>query len=289
MIRSMTAFASGEREIQGWLFTWEIRSVNHRYLDLSLRLPDVFRFLEPVARSRIGSLINRGRLDCTLSSKKSTEGGADIRVYRELVTKLLAATREVDDLSDRPLAPFSALDVLKWPGALHEPEADREQLAAEILDLLMTVLKQVTAGRENEGRQLAILLEERCLKLREHVLAVRARMPEVMQSIRQKITARLAEVSANPDFDRLEQEMVYLAQKLDVEEELDRLDAHAEEVMRALRQKEPVGRRLDFLLQEMNREANTLGSKSADAETTKASIEMKVLIEQMREQTQNIE
>jgi len=289
MIRSMTAFASGEREIQGWFFTWEVRSVNHRYLDLSLRLPDAFRFLEPAARSRIGSLINRGRLDCTLSGKKSVEGGADIRVHRDAVAKLLAAAREVDDLSDRPLAPFSALDVLKWPGALQEPEADRERLGVEVVDLLTDVLKQAIAVRENEGRQLAVLLEERCLKLREHVSAVRTRMPEVMQSIRQKIMARLAEVSANPDFDRLEQEMAYLAQKLDVDEELDRLDAHAEEVMRALRQKEPVGRRLDFLLQEMNREANTLGSKSADAETTRASVEMKVLIEQMREQTQNIE
>jgi uncharacterized protein (TIGR00255 family) len=289
MIRSMTAFASGEREIRDWLFTWEVRSVNHRYLDLSLRLPDAFRFLEPAARSRVGALINRGRLDCILSYKKSVEGGADIRMNRELVTKLLATAREVDDLSDRPLAGFSALDVLKWPGALHEPETDREQLAAEILDLLTDVLKQAIVVRENEGRQLAALLKERCVKLREHVSSVRARMPEVLQSIRQKIMARLAEVCANPDSERLEQEMVYLAQKLDVDEELDRLDAHVDEVLRALRQKEPVGRRLDFLLQEMNREANTLGSKSADAETTKASVEMKVLIEQMREQTQNIE
>jgi uncharacterized protein (TIGR00255 family) len=289
MIRSMTAFASGEREIQDWQFTWEVRSVNHRYLDLSLRLPDAFRFLEPAARSRIGSLINRGRLDCILSCKKSIEGGADIHVNRELVAKLLAAAREVDDLSDRPLTGFSALDVLKWPGVLHEPEADREQLAAEIVDLLAEVLKQAIAVRENEGRQLAVLLKERCLKLKEHVSAVRERMPEVLRSIRERIVARLAEISANPDGERLEQEMVYLAQKLDVDEELDRLDAHVDEVLRALAQKEPVGRRLDFLLQEMNREANTLGSKSADAETTRASVEMKVLIEQMREQTQNIE
>lgn len=289
MIRSMTAFASGEREIQDWVFTWEIRSVNHRYLDLSLRLPDAFRFLEPAARSRVGALINRGRLDCILSCKKSIEGDADIRVHRELVTKLLTAAREVDELSDRPLAGFSALDVLKWPGALNEPEADREQLAAEILDLLTDVLKQAIAVRENEGRQLAVLLKERCLKLKEHVSAVRARMPEVLRSIRERIVARLAEISANPDVERLEQEMVYLAQKLDVDEEMDRLDAHVDEVLRALRQKEPVGRRLDFLLQEMNREANTLGSKSADAETTRASVEMKVLIEQMREQAQNVE
>jgi uncharacterized protein (TIGR00255 family) len=289
MVRSMTAFAGAEREILGWLFSWEVRTVNHRYLDISLRLPDAFRFLEPETRSRIGGFLKRGRVDCTLSWKKTEQGEAAIRVNRALVDQLLAAAREVEALNGSPLAAFDAFEVLQWPGALHEPEADREQLAAHVLDLLVETLQRCVTGRETEGRQLASLIEDRCQKLREHVLAARTRLPEVLQAVRAKVTARLAEVSASPDLDRLEQEMVYLAQKLDVAEELDRLDTHIDEVLRALKQREPVGRRLDFLLQEMNREANTLGSKSADAETTRASVDMKVLIEQMREQIQNIE
>jgi uncharacterized protein (TIGR00255 family) len=289
MTRSMTAFAGAEKETLGRLFSWEVRTVNHRHLDISLRLPEALRFLESEARGRIGQFIKRGRVDCSLSFKKTEQGEAAIQVNRALVVQLLAAAREVETLSSNPLAGFHALEVLKWPGALHEAEADREELAAEVLALLAEALERTVAGREMEGRQLAGLVEERCLKLKEHVVAARTRLPEVLQAIRQRIIARLAEISANPDTDRLEQEMVYLAQKLDVAEELDRLDTHIGEVMRTLKQNEPIGRRLDFLLQELNREANTLGSKSADAETTRLSVEMKVLIEQMREQIQNIE
>jgi uncharacterized protein (TIGR00255 family) len=289
MTQSMTAFAGAEKEIMGWNFAWEARSVNHRYLDISLRLPDAFRFLEPEARSRIGALVKRGRVDCTLSWRKTEQGEAAIRLNRALVAQLLAAAREVEDLNGGPLAGFHAFEALRWPGALHEPEADREALAAGVLELLAEALERLVAGREAEGRLLAGLVEERCLKIKEQVAAVRTRLPEVLQAMRLRIEARLQEVSVAPDNDRLEQEMVYLAQKLDVAEELDRLSAHLDEVLRTLRQSEPVGRRLDFLLQELNREANTLGSKSADAEATRASVEMKVLIEQMREQVQNIE
>lgn len=285
----MTAFAGAEREIVGWLFSWEVRSVNHRYLDISLRLPDAFRFLEPEVRGRIGAAIKRGRIDCCLSWKKTAQGEAAINLNRALVSQLLAAAREVEALSTKPLAPFDAFEVLQWPGALHEPETDREQLGLGVLELLGEALQKAVACRENEGRQLAALVEDRCLKIKEQAASARARLPLVLQAVRAKVVARLAEVSATPDNDRLEQEMVYLAQKLDVAEELDRLDTHVEEVLRSLKQKEPVGRRLDFLLQELNREANTLGSKSADVETTRASVEMKVLIEQMREQIQNIE
>jgi uncharacterized protein (TIGR00255 family) len=288
MTRSMTAFASAELDIDGWLFSWEVRSVNHRYLDIALRLPDAFRFLEPEMRNRIGVHLKRGRVECVLSWKRTEQGEADIRVHRDLVARLLNAAREVEELSG-PLAPFSAFEVLKWPGALHEPETDRERLAPRVLDLLTATLERAVEVRAAEGRQLAGLIEDRCRKIKEHAAAARSRVPEILQAIRQKIMQRLAEIAANPDPDRLEQEMVYLAQKLDVTEELDRLDTHTDEVVRTLKQKEPVGRRLDFLLQELNREANTLGSKSADTETTRASVEMKVLIEQMREQIQNIE
>ena len=289
MLRSMTAFAGAEREVSGWLFSWEIRSVNQRYLDVSLRLPDAFRFLEPEARRCIGASIKRGRVDATLAWKKTEQGEAAIRVNRALVAKLLAAAREVETLHGSALAPFDAFEVLQWPGALHEPDTDREELAGVVLELLAESLRQAVGRREDEGRQLGVLVEDRCRKLKEHAGAVRQRLPEILEAVRSRLTSRLAEISANPDSDRLEQELVYLAQKLDVAEELDRLETHADEVLRTLKQDEPVGRRLDFLLQELNREANTLGSKSADADITRLSVEMKVLIEQMREQIQNIE
>ncbi len=285
----MTAFSGAEREIEGWAFAWEVRSVNHRYLDIALRLPESFRFLEGEVRTRIGQSVKRGRLDISLAQKKAQAAEAGLQLDTELLGKLLAATGEIEALSAKPLGAYSALDLLRWPGVLREADTDRERLAPQLLELLGEAMDKIVAERSREGVLLAELIETRCQGMRGHVAAVRARMPEVLAALRQKITARINEVSAQPDQNRLEQELVYLAQKLDVAEELDRLDAHIGETLNTLRQKEPSGRRLDFLLQEMNREANTLGSKSADAETTKASVELKVLIEQMREQIQNIE
>jgi len=285
----MTAFSGAEREIEGWAFAWELRSVNHRYLDIALRLPESFRFLESEVRARIGLGAKRGRLDVSLSQKKAQAGPTGLQLDRELLDKLLAATGEIESLSKHPLGHYTALELLRWPGVLREADTDREQLAPQLLDLLGEAMDKLVAVRATEGAQLAELIEIRCLKMRKHLAEVRARMPEILAALRQKITTRINEVSAQPDQNRLEQELVYLAQKLDVAEELDRLDGHIAETLKTLRQQEPSGRRLDFLLQEMNREANTLGSKSADAETTKASVELKVLIEQMREQIQNIE
>ncbi len=285
----MTAFAGAESEIEGWSFGWEVRSVNHRYLDIALRLPDSFRFLEAEVRSRIGQGVKRGRLDVCLSQKKTHAAEAGLQLDQQLVRSLLAAAGEIEALSGKPMGGFSALDVLRWPGILCEAELDRERAGQQLLDLLGEALNKLIAERSREGLLLAEMIESRCLKMREHIEAVRQRMPEVLAALRQKILVRLADVTARPDPDRLEQELVYLAQKLDVAEELDRLEAHIGETLKTLRQREPAGRRLDFLLQEMNREANTLGSKSADADTTRASVELKVLIEQMREQIQNIE
>lgn len=289
MIRSMTAFAGGERQIEGWVFGWEIRTVNHRFLDISLRLPDAFRFLETEVRACIGQCVKRGRVDCTLSWKLTEQGEAAIRLNEPLVVQLLVAARAVERIAEGGLAPFNAFAVLQWPGALHQPETDREALAGAALDLLNDTLAKVVSAREVEGRQLGGLIEDRCNRIQDQVQVARQRLPDVLQALRAKTIARLAEVSATLDPGRLEQEMVYLAQKLDVAEELDRLETHLTEVRRTLRQQEPIGRRLDFLLQELNREANTLGSKSADADTTRVSVEIKVLIEQMREQIQNIE
>ncbi len=289
MIRSMTAFAGGEQELEGGILSWEVRTVNHRFLDISLRLPDIFRFLESDVRAAIAQRLKRGRVDCTLLWKKAEPGEAAIQINRPLVEQLLATAREVERLGTGALAPFDALQVLLWPGALHQPEADREALAAQALSLLSVTLEQVVVAREKEGKQLAMLIEDRCRRIQAQVDAAKCRLPEVLEAIRGKVITRLAEVTSLPDNDRLEQEMVYLAQKLDVAEELDRLETHLVEVLRTLKHKEPAGRRLDFLLQELNREANTLGSKSADVETTRISVEIKVLIEQMREQIQNVE
>lgn len=289
MIRSMTAFAGNDRAIENCVLAFEIRTVNHRFLDISLRLPESFRFLETDIRTRIGQSIKRGRVDCMLSCKITEEGEAAIHLNQPLVVQLLAAARNIERLVAGGLAPFSAFQVLQWPGALRQPETNREALGKEALALLDVTLEQLVTNREGEGRQLARLIQERCQGIRTQVLATRQRLPEVLQALRGKLINRLAEVAALPDNDRLEQEMVYLAQKLDVAEELDRLETHLTEVQRTLKQPEPIGRRLDFLLQELNREANTLGAKSADVETTRASVEIKVLIEQIREQIQNIE
>jgi len=237
----------------------------------------------------VAETFKRGRVDLTLTLKQTGQGEAVLRLNRNLVARLLETAAEVETLSPRPLAGFSALEVMEWPGVLQEPDSDREAIAVLVLDVLKQTLSHAVATRENEGAQLAVLIGERCRKLKEGAATARARIPEVLAGLRQKLQARIAEVSAQPDHDRLEQELVYLVQKLDVAEELDRLDTHVDEVLRILLQREPAGRRLDFLLQELNREANTLGSKSGDAETTRISVEMKVLIEQIREQVQNIE
>ena len=289
MIRSMTAFAGAERELPGRIISCEVRTVNHRFLDISLRMPDSLRFMEGEIRSRIGEFIKRGRVDCTLSLKNADMSQDAIRINVARVNYLISAVQEVETLSEFPLTSFSALDVLRWPGVLFEPEEDRQTLAEQVGGTLTDALQTVLSGREAEGRLLASLIESRCVGIRDQALKVKERYPFALQAMRDKVTTRLAEISAIPDQDRLEQEMVYLAQKLDIAEEIDRLEAHADELSRSLKQKEPVGRRLDFLLQELNREANTLGSKSIDVEITRASVEIKVLIEQIREQVQNIE
>jgi len=286
----MTAYAGAERELGEWLFSWEIRSVNHRYLDLAPRLPESLRFMEADVRALVASKVKRGRLDTALSVKPAAGGREEaVRMDPVRAAALLAAANRIETLGDRAWAPFSALDVLNWPGVLHEAEMDRERMLADALLVLDEALDKLVAMRQNEGRQLADLIEPRLRQVSEHAASVRARMPSVVQALRQKIVSRIQESALKPDMERLEQEMVYLAQKMDVAEELDRLDAHVAEMLRALAANEPAGRRLDFLSQELNREANTLGSKSADLETTRAAVEIKVLIEQIREQVQNVE
>jgi len=284
----MTAFANGEVEIDNLMVNCEFRSVNHRYCDISLKIPERFRFAEADIRSLITTSVKRGKVECVLSYKKSVKQNQTIAVNEDTVKALLQATSKIEDLMHNG-RPFTAFDVLNYPGVQQEPESNKDMLLKGINTLVAQTLEQLLIAREREGAQLVIHVEQRCTKVKTLIEAANKKIPAVLEGIRTKTKQRIAELVENPDFDRLEQEMVFLAQKLDVAEELDRLDTHVNEVINVLTKQEPIGRRLDFLMQEMNREANTLGSKSADIEMTQISIDLKVLIEQMREQIQNIE
>jgi uncharacterized protein (TIGR00255 family) len=287
MIRSMTAYAANEAGLKNLTVSCELRSVNHRYLDISIKLPERLRFVETDVRSLISAKISRGKIECAINFKKQASRQS-FTVDHDAVTALIAATRLIEGQMHSALS-FSALDVLAFPGIQQESELDIVELSLGINNVVATTVAQLSQTREREGRQLKALIEERCVKIQAYIATANQRMPEALASLRKKLTDRITELAVQPDFDRLEQELVYLAQKLDITEELDRLDTHVNEVLRVLDQPDPVGRRLDFLMQELNREANTLGSKSMDKEMTQISIELKVLIEQIREQVQNIE
>ncbi len=288
MLRSMTAFARQEGQGEWGSLALELRSVNHRYLEIALRLPEELRSLEPQLRERIAARLGRGKVDVNLRLQGPTSGAAELVVDKDLAAKVAQASREIDALLYDP-APVNSMDVLRWPGILAARPLDAERLAAQALGLLESGLEELIDTRAREGGKLESFLLARCSEILEAVGRVRALMPEIQAQWGERLRARLQEVRAELDAGRLEQEMVMFAQKSDVSEELDRLEAHVEEVRRVLGQERPVGRRLDFLMQELNREANTLGSKSADARTTRISVDLKVLIEQMREQIQNIE
>ena len=288
MIHSMTAFARREGETPWGVLTWELRTVNHRYLEISPRLPEDLRVLESQVRDRVSTALQRGKVECQLRFQSLAQQSSDFALNKELITRLTAAAAEVDQMSERP-APLSALDILRWPGVIQAPLPDHEQMAVAALQILDEALAELQATRAREGAKLKGLILQRCDAVAAQAAVAAQRLPEVRTRLREKLLTRLAEVKSELDPMRVEQEMVLLTQRLDVEEELDRLTAHLAEVKRVLGQAGPAGRRLDFLMQELHREANTLGSKSGDVETTRASMEMKVLIEQMREQVQNIE
>ncbi len=287
MIKSMTAFADGEIVADNLIILCELRSVNHRYSDVSVKLPDRLRFTEIDVRRLIAEKLKRGKIECAINYKKQLSI-QNFAVNTEMVEKLLTATSEIEACMSNPRS-FSALDILAFPGVQQESETEKEVLREKIISLLESTLDKMLETRAREGAQLADMLSERCQRIRQLIESAHQRIPEVMKNMRLRLTARVVELVAEPNFDRLEQELVLLAQKLDVAEELDRLETHVGEVLHTLKQSEPIGRRLDFLMQELNREANTLGSKSADREMTQISIDLKVLIEQMREQIQNIE
>jgi uncharacterized protein (TIGR00255 family) len=284
----MTGFARAERTTPAGLLAWEIRSVNHRYLEVGLRLPEELRGSEPEFRRAIGAVARRGKVDASFYVRPGPSSGRELALDEELLERLVekaAVLRKRLGAQGR----IDAVDLLRWPGVVREAERDAAPLAAAAMDLLAEALAAFTVSRTSEGERIAQMLATRAAQVAVIVDDVGARLPEVQARIRAKLGERLASLDTEVNPERFEQEVALLLQKMDVAEELDRLRSHVEELAATLASGEAVGRKLDFMMQEFNREANTLSSKSQDVETTKKAVELKVLIEQMREQVQNVE
>jgi uncharacterized protein (TIGR00255 family) len=284
----MTGFARTETSTPQGQLLWELRSVNHRHLEVLLKLPDFCRGIEADLRQLATARLGRGRVEASLSLRagesRATAAKLNLPLVRQLAGHLDAISGELGTA-----APVSPVDVLRWPGVLEQEEQDPAALLPEVTRAFEAALAELEATRAREGARISEMLERRLAEIETHVADVVARLPAVLARIRERMVERVAALATPVDPERLEQEIVLLAQKLDVSEELDRLQAHLAEFRDNLRSGQPVGRRLDFLVQELNREANTLASKSADAETTRRAVDIKVLIEQLREQVQNVE
>jgi uncharacterized protein (TIGR00255 family) len=283
----MTAFARQESQQSWGTLTWEVRSVNHRFLEPHLRIPEQFRELEGILRETLRKRISRGKVECTLRFVPEAQAQT-LQVNEAFARQLIAATEQMEQLMPASQT-LNPLELLRWPGVLQDVQIDMDAVRQAAQTLFDKAIDDLTVGREREGKELAALIEQRLDTISEVVADVRSKLPQILQNQRESLRAKIADLSVELDPQRLEQEVVLLAQKADVDEEMDRLNTHVQEVRRVLKQKEPVGRRLDFLMQELNREANTLSSKSIVTDTTKSAVELKVLIEQMREQIQNIE
>ena len=288
MIRSMTGFARRERQGPWGTLVCELRTVNHRYLEISLRLPEELKALDNEVRQSIGAALRRGKVDANVYLKSAAGTQRSLDIDTQLLDQLVARVDQVRGQLKYP-APVSPIELLRWPGVVREAEVDAKPVLTAALELLREALNELNETRLREGQRIREMLLTRCLAMRAQVEAVRLRLPEVSKRMRDRIVERIAQLGTTIDPERLEQELVLYANKMDVDEELDRLGAHLEEVTSVLGSPEPAGRRLDFLMQELNREANTLSSKSQDSETTRAAVDMKVMIEQMREQVQNVE
>ena len=288
MISSMTAFA--RRELRGdfGLVMCEIRSVNHRYLEPTFRLSDLVRELEMPLRERLRQQLSRGKIDIWIKHETIDNDVAEIRINHELATRLVAAASEIDKMT-RHAAPLNAADILRIPGVVCPAQPNQQVVTQVALTLFNDTLMDFIAMRQREGAAINTMISQRLTAIAIECEKVRIRMPIIMAHYRQRLLSRLQEVKAELNPERVEQEVVLFAHKIDVAEELDRLNAHVVEIRRVLNQEQAVGRKLDFLMQELNREANTLGSKSVSADSSLSSVELKVLIEQMREQIQNIE
>ncbi len=287
MIASMTGFA--RREVTGpWgTLACELRSVNHRYLEPGFRLPEELRPLESELRQLLAKHLKRGKIDCTVHLRSAQAAERELRVDAAALGRVASAVNEV--LAAVPGSTADAVEILRWPGVIESRSEGDEVLLEAGRALFQQTVDELSAMRSREGTRLSELIEQRCAGLAELVAQVKARLPEIQTRIRTRLHERVAEMLVNVDRDRVEQEIVLQLQRLDVAEELDRLTGHIEETRRVMAGREAAGRRLDFLMQELNREANTLASKSQDLDTTRITVDMKVLIEQMREQVQNVE
>ena len=288
MLHSMTGFARQSAESKIGTLTWELRAVNHRYLDVQFRMPDELRPSEQAFRQQVSAVLYRGKVECALHFRRAFDQQAELQLDDKLVALV---GKRVSELSAAigDLAPLNPLDLLRWPGIVQQSEGDVAPLLAEAGALLGQTLESIAAMRASEGKRIAKMLDSRCADIDALARSVRERMPEVLEAVAARQRDRIERLDVAADPARLEVELALIAQKLDIDEELDRLDSHVTEIRGIIGKGGAVGRRLDFLMQELNREANTLGSKSADTQTTKAAVELKVLIEQMREQIQNVE
>lgn len=288
MVHSMTGFARDEANFPWGTLSCEMRSVNHRFLEPQFRLPELLRSLEPELRARLRSAVQRGKVEIVVQLSVEESASQSLTLNMELAEQLADAIRQVNSVLDAP-APANATDILRWPGVLDSRKLEREEAEQAVLALFNNCLQQLSAHRAREGAELAALIEQRLEAILVEVEKVRTRLPAIMQAQRDKLLERLEALKSEVNPERLEQELVFYAHRADVDEELDRVLAHVNEVRHALGQGGAIGRRLDFLMQELNREANTLASKSMAADTTQSAVELKILIEQIREQIQNIE
>jgi uncharacterized protein (TIGR00255 family) len=288
MIRSMTAFACREDATEWGTLFCEIRSVNHRFLEVSVRLPEELREIEAGVRDRTARHIQRGKVECRLRFQPAFTMAQEIVLNEDLIRRLSQATRQIDSLLYNP-APVNAMDILRWPGIIAAGDLSIEPLRDRALALLETTLQELVACREREGGRLRAFVQQRLDGMQSWVAKVRTHLPAALASVRDKLVRRLADLRVEVDEERLLQEIGVLLTKADIAEELDRLDAHTQEARHVMESVGAVGRRLDFLMQELHREANTLGAKAADLDTVRAALELKVLVDQSREQVQNIE
>lgn len=288
MLKSMTAFARQQFAAEWGNVTWEIKSVNQRFLEPNFRMPESFRHLEFELRNVLRKRLNRGKLDCTLRIEMNPKHAGRMKLDQEMAQQLLTAHEELQVLAqDNQSADL--VQLMRWPGLLQQDESDTDTMEKDVKQAFSQAVDQLIEVRQREGEALSEIIEQRLTGISAEVEKVSKHMPQVIQWQRDRIQNRFEEAKVELEAERLEQEMVFLAQKVDVAEEIDRLNTHVTECLRLLKDKGPVGRRLDFLMQEFNREANTLGSKSINADITNSAVEVKVLIEQMREQVQNIE
>lgn len=288
MMLSMTAFSRQQADREWGSLTWELRSINHRYLETSVRLPESFRGLENVIRDTVRKKLNRGKIECQLRFQALETSQSDLQLNKKIIAKLVRANSEINKITDLDNQ-LTSVEILRWPGVVADQDSDADTIEKEALDLFIAALDDLVSSRAREGEALKGMLNQRIVSIREIVASIRGKMPDIICGQRKNLFEKLEELKAELEPTRLEQEIAILAQKADVDEELDRLDSHLDEVGRVIESNGQKGRRLDFLMQELNREANTLSSKSIVVDTTLGAVELKVLIEQMREQIQNVE